>query len=271
MFLRKSIRSTNRILKEIAVFECENGKSFRARSHNLLIDFLNVSVLSDTVVYSAIPYEKIKAYMFLRRSLASLARAYKLHVVTVFTKRWDSVSVRENGDDVYDFVLCRYIWGLTPPPSPIPKSWSTLLLPAFAHQKSGQMKMADSVVPPPLPTRNTKSPPLRTINLCFAEFRRWFAYHFDQNFVKFSVLDPRIRGQGQTSEAKDKVKEQTLGPRTKPRTSLRAQGEDKAAQFVLEPRSVDPGGGGQGAVAPPIKIWGGGGASISFPPPQQKK
>ena len=38
--------------------ECENGKSFqarslRARSHNLFIDFLNVSVLSDTVVYSA--------------------------------------------------------------------------------------------------------------------------------------------------------------------------------------------------------------------------
>ena len=38
-----------------------------ARLHNLFIDFLNVSVLSDTVVYSAIPYEKIKAYMFLRR------------------------------------------------------------------------------------------------------------------------------------------------------------------------------------------------------------
>ena len=57
----KYIRSTNRILKEIAVLECENGKIFqarslRARSHNL--DFLNVSVLSDTVVYSAIPYEK---------------------------------------------------------------------------------------------------------------------------------------------------------------------------------------------------------------------
>ena len=36
--------------------------------------------------------------MFLRRSLASLARAYKLHV--------------------YDFFLCRYIWGLAPPPPP---------------------------------------------------------------------------------------------------------------------------------------------------------
>ena len=50
------MRSTNRILKEIAVLECENGKIFqarslRARSHNL--DFLNVSVLSNTVVYSS--------------------------------------------------------------------------------------------------------------------------------------------------------------------------------------------------------------------------
>ena len=48
--------------------------------------------------------------MFLKRSLASLARAYKLHV--------------------YDVLLCRYIWGLAPPP-PYQK--------AFAHQKSGQM------------------------------------------------------------------------------------------------------------------------------------
>ena len=78
------------------------ARSLRARSHNLFIDFLNVSVLSDTVVYSAIPYEKIKAYMFLRRSLASLARAYKLHV--------------------YDFFLCRYIWGLAPPPPPYQKA-----------------------------------------------------------------------------------------------------------------------------------------------------
>ena len=42
----------------MAVLEWENGKivqarSLHARSHNL--DFLNVSVLSDTVVYSAIP------------------------------------------------------------------------------------------------------------------------------------------------------------------------------------------------------------------------
>ena len=71
-------------------------------SHNLFIDFLNVSVLSDTAVYSAIPYEKIKAYMFLKRSLASLARAYKLHV--------------------YVFFYVGTFGGLPPPP-PIPKSF----------------------------------------------------------------------------------------------------------------------------------------------------
>ena len=58
--------------------------------------------------------------MFLRRSLAPLARAYKLHVYYFF-------------------------WG-APPHT---KKLATLLLPAFAHQKSGQMKMADSVPPPP--------------------------------------------------------------------------------------------------------------------------
>ena len=127
-------------MKEIAVLECENGKIFRARSlrarsHNL--DFLNVSVLSDTVVYSAIPYEKIKAYNYvLRRSLASLARAYKLHV--------------------YDFFFMSVHLGACPTPHPYTKKLATLLLPDFAHQKSGQMKMADSVPP----TRYTKSPPL---------------------------------------------------------------------------------------------------------------
>ena len=67
--------------------------------------------------------------MFLRRSLASLARAYKLHV--------------------YDFFYfnVRTFGGLPPPPHT--KKLATLLLPAFANQKSGQMKMADSVPPPP--------------------------------------------------------------------------------------------------------------------------
>ena len=63
--------------------------------------------------------------------------------------------------------LCRNIWGLAPPPPPPhTKKLATLLLPAFAHQKSGQIKMADSVPP----TRYTKSPPLHTLeyeqNLC---------------------------------------------------------------------------------------------------------
>ena len=73
--------------------------------------------------------------MFLRRLLASLARAYKLHV--------------------YDFFFMSVHLGACPPP-PHTKKLATLLLPAFAHQKSGQMKMADSVPP----TRYTKSPPL---------------------------------------------------------------------------------------------------------------
>ena len=73
--------------------------------------------------------------MFLRRSLASLARAYKLHV--------------------YDFFFMSVHLGACPPP-PHTKKLATLLLPAFAHQKSGQMKMVDSVPP----TRYTKSPPL---------------------------------------------------------------------------------------------------------------
>ena len=103
-----------------------------ARSHNLFIDFLNVSVLFDTVVYSAIPYEKIKAYyMFLRRSLVHISYMYMI------------------------FFFFSIFGGLPPPP--IPKSW----LPS--HQKSGQMKMADSVTPPPPPARYTKSPPLHEV------------------------------------------------------------------------------------------------------------
>ena len=64
--------------------------------------------------------------MFLRRSLASLARAYKLLV--------------------YDFFFYVGTFGGLPPHT---KKLATLLLPAFAHQKSGQMKMTDSVPPPP--------------------------------------------------------------------------------------------------------------------------
>ena len=37
--------------------------------------FLNVSVLSDTFAYSAIPYEKIKAYNYVSEALARFARS----------------------------------------------------------------------------------------------------------------------------------------------------------------------------------------------------
>ena len=47
------------MLKEIAVLECKNAK-FSKLAH-ICIDFLNVSYLSDTVVYSATPYVKIYA------------------------------------------------------------------------------------------------------------------------------------------------------------------------------------------------------------------
>ena len=64
--------------------------------------------------------------MFLRRSLASLARAYTLHVGI----------------------------HLGPPPHTI--KLATLLLPAFAHQKSGQIKLLPPPPPPPLATRNRR-------------------------------------------------------------------------------------------------------------------
>ena len=75
--------------------------------------------------------------MFLRRSLASLARAYKLHV--------------------YDFFFYVGTFGsLPPPPPPHTKKLATLLCQLSLTQKSGQMKMADSVPPPPLATRNRR-------------------------------------------------------------------------------------------------------------------
>ena len=76
--------------------------------------------------------------MFLRRSLALLARAYKLLVY-----------------DFFFFYVRVHLGACPPPPPPHTKELATLLLlPAFAHQKSGQMKLADSVPP----TRYTKSP-----------------------------------------------------------------------------------------------------------------
>ena len=44
-------------------------------------------------------------------------------------------------------IFLRYIWGLAPPPPPYQKAGYATV--AFAHQKSGQMKMADSAPPPP--------------------------------------------------------------------------------------------------------------------------
>ena len=72
--------------------------------------------------------------MFLRRSLASLARAYKLHV--------------------YVF-LCRYIRGLAPPP-PYQKADYATVASFRSPEEWPEMKMVDSVPP----TRYTKSPPL---------------------------------------------------------------------------------------------------------------
>ena len=105
-------------MKEIAVLECENGKIFRARSHNL--DFLNVSVLSDTVVYSAKPNEKIKAYNDVSEALA---RAYKLRVYDFFFF-------------FFFFFFMSVHLGACPPPPPHTKKLATLLLPAFANKKT---------------------------------------------------------------------------------------------------------------------------------------
>ena len=143
----------------------EGNSSFRmwkwekkSKLARIIYIFLNVSVLSDTVVYSAIPYEKIKAYNYvLRRSLASLARAYKLHV--------------------YYFFMSVHLGACPPPPLIYQKAGYAILLPAFAHQKSGQMKMADSVPP----TRYTKSPPLVgmiTFMQIWCLFRNWTSWLF---------------------------------------------------------------------------------------------
>ena len=115
---------------------------------NLFIDFLNVSVLSDTVVYSAIPYEKIKAVCFWgARSLRSLVHISYMYMIFFYVGTFGGLPP-------------------SPPPPPHTKKLATLLLPAFAHQKSGQMKMADSVPP----TRYTKSPPLERSDRARGDF-----------------------------------------------------------------------------------------------------
>ena len=76
--------------------------------------------------------------MFLRRSLASLARAYKLHVTIWF--------------------FSRYIWGLAPPP-PIPKRWLRYCCQLSLSRRVAKWRWPP--IPSP-PTRYTKSPPLVT-------------------------------------------------------------------------------------------------------------
>ena len=74
--------------------------------------------------------------MFLRRSLVHISYWYMIFL----------------------FFMSVHLGACPPPPPHHSKKLATLLLSAFAHQKSGQMKMADSVPP----TRYTKSPPLLT-------------------------------------------------------------------------------------------------------------
>ena len=105
-----------------------------ARSYNLFIDFLNVSVLSDTVVYSAIPYEKIKAYMFLRRSLVHISY-------------------------MYDFFLnVGTVGGLAPPPPPYQKAGyatvASFRSPEEWPNEDGRFRPPPP--PPPLATRNRR-------------------------------------------------------------------------------------------------------------------
>ena len=124
-----------------------------ARSHNL--DFLNVSVLSDTVVYSAIPYEKIKAYiiMFLRRSLVHISYMYM----------------------IFFFFFYVGTFGVLPPPPPYQKAGyatvASFRSPEEWPNEDGRFRPPPPPPPPPphthTHTRYTKSPPLSTSNIKF--------------------------------------------------------------------------------------------------------
>ena len=108
-----------------------------ARSHNLFIDFLNVSVLSDTVVYSAIPYEK--AYMFLRRSLVHISYMYMIF-----------------------FFMSVHLGACPPPPHTKKAGYATVASfrsPEEWPNEDGRFR------PPPPPTRYTKSPPLLHVDV----------------------------------------------------------------------------------------------------------
>ena len=133
-----------------------------ARSHNLFIDFLNVSVLSDTVVYSAIPYEKIKAYMFLRRSLASLARAYKLPFLYMIF--------------FFFFFYVGTFGGLPSPPPPpppprIPKSWLRYCCQLSLTRRVAKWRWPIPSSPPPPPP---PPPPPHSLHEIAATDGNWY-------------------------------------------------------------------------------------------------
>ena len=65
-------------------------------------------------------------------------------------------------------------------PPPYQKAGYAILLPAFAHQKSGQMKMADSVPPPP-------PPPLATREIAATDWH----YFSSETWVQFFLLHNR--------------------------------------------------------------------------------
>ena len=106
--------------------------------------------------------------MFLRRLLASLARAYKLHV--------------------YDFFFYVGTFGglAPPPPPPHTKKLATLLLPAFAHQKNGQMKMAASV--PPHSLHEIAATGHQGIILPYLGKRKQVKYHLNLRYQCFHIL-----------------------------------------------------------------------------------
>ena len=90
---------------------------------------------------------------------------------------------------------------------------------------------------------------LEQLMIVLWSFRRWFAYYFDQNFVKFSVLAlsstrSRIRGlRGQRTDprtedkAKDKAKESEA--RTRPHILSSRQSSSLEDEAVLKEHNTE--------------------------------
>ena len=76
--------------------------------------------------------------MFLRRSLASLARVHISYMYMIY-------------------FLCRYIWGLAPPPPPYQKAGYATVA---SFRSPEEWPNEDGRFRPPPPTHYTKSPPL---------------------------------------------------------------------------------------------------------------